>query len=186
MPIVLIGVHAALGTAASFVLDILTFFVSSTDLVTAFTVGVTYLLDLLDLRAGYSPLRLDLVISYLPLTFSDIASPAIALPIPVPLAQCLCQCDTPSCDEKAFHATWTSFSIYCTDMACGLCACAHALPSTKVDWNALGSTGMQATSWYSVSCSVVWVKTSSWMLHHIGRYRRRIASDSSPAIPACP
>ena len=105
MPIVLIGVHAALGTAASFVLDILTFFVSSTDLVTAFTVGVTYLLDLLDLRAGYSPLRLDLVISYLPLTFSDIASPAIALPIPVPLAQCLCQCDTPSCDEKAFHAT---------------------------------------------------------------------------------
>ena len=161
-------------------------FASFTGLVTAFKAGVTCLLDPSDLRAGYSPLRQDLItISYLLLTFSDSASPVTILPIPVLLAHCLYHCGRPSCDERAFRATWTSSSKCCTHMACGLCECAHALPSTTVDWNALGSTGTRVTFWNSASCSVVWARTSSWKLRHIWRCRRRIPSDSSLAVPAC-
>ena len=100
-----IGGRAVLGTLVNFTLDMPLVSVASTGLVTTFTAGVTYLLDLCAHRAGYSPLRLDLAISYLLLTFSDSASPAIIIPIPVLLAQCLYQCDRPSCDERACRAT---------------------------------------------------------------------------------
>ena len=100
-----IGWHAVLGTLVNFSLDMPLVSVASTGLVTAFVFRVTCLLDLCAHRAGYSPLRLDLAISYLLLTFSDSASPAIITPIPVLLAQCLYQCGKPSCDVRAYRAT---------------------------------------------------------------------------------
>ena len=100
-----IGEYVVLGTLVNFNLDIPLAYVSFTSLVTAFMVGVTYLLDLYALRAGYSPLHQDLVVSYLLLAFSDFASLAIILPILVPLSQCLYRRDTPSCDGRAYRAT---------------------------------------------------------------------------------